>query len=104
MLYQYWKRACANLGIEGIDLYGGTKHSTVRAMREFFCPDEIKQSTGIVWNKAFERHFQHEFEDELKVETAHSFALKTPRNGLTHSQAPYRFKESLSIKGMYEQQ
>ena len=67
LLYKYWKRACANLGIEGVDLYGGTKHSTVRAMREFLRPDEIKQSTGIVSNKAFERYFQHEFEDELKV-------------------------------------
>lgn len=55
------------MGIEGVDLYGGTKHSTVKAMREFFRPDEIKQGTGIVSNKAFERYFQHEFEDERKI-------------------------------------
>jgi integrase len=65
--YSYWKKACRNLGIEGVDLYGGTKHSTVRGMREFFRPDEIQQGTGIVSNKAFERYFQHEFEDELKI-------------------------------------
>ena len=27
-LYRDWKAACRRLGIEGVDLYGGTKHST----------------------------------------------------------------------------
>jgi hypothetical protein len=26
VLYKYWKKACANPGIEGVDLYGGTRH------------------------------------------------------------------------------
>jgi hypothetical protein len=55
------------LEIEGVDLYGGTKHSTVRAMRQYFRPDEIKQGIGVSSNKAFERYFQHEFEDEIKL-------------------------------------
>jgi integrase len=49
-LYKWWKVACRNLGVEGVDLYGGTKHSTVRGMREFFRPDEIRQGSGIVSN------------------------------------------------------
>jgi hypothetical protein len=65
--YSNWKKLCRNLGIEGVDLYGGTKHSTARAMREYFRPDEIRQGTGIASNKAFERYFQHGFEDELKI-------------------------------------
>lgn len=67
LFYQYWKRACKELGIEGVDLYGGTKHSTVKALREYLRPDEIKRGTGIATNKAFERYYQFEFEDELKV-------------------------------------
>ena len=67
LFYSYWKRAANNCGYEDLDLYGGTKHSTVKGMREFFRPDEIKKSTGIVSNKAFERYYHHEFEDELKV-------------------------------------
>lgn len=67
LLYQNWRRACRNLGIENVDLYGGTKHTTVRGMRGYFRPDEIKKGTGIASNKAFERYFQHEFEDELKI-------------------------------------
>jgi integrase len=49
-LYKWWKVACRNLGVERVDLYGGTKHSTVRGMREFFRPDEIRQGSGIVSN------------------------------------------------------
>ncbi len=67
LLYSNWKRACKNLGVEGVDLYGGTKHSTVKSMREYFSPSEIKQGTGIASNKAFERYFQHENQDELKI-------------------------------------
>lgn len=63
-LYANWKRACKNLNIEGVDLYGGTKHSTVKAMRRHFRPDEIKKGTGIISNSAFERYYQDEFEDK----------------------------------------
>lgn len=66
-LYANWKRACKNLGIDGVDLYGGTKHSTVKAMRQYFRPDEIQKATGIVSNTAFSRYYQEEFEDELKI-------------------------------------
>jgi hypothetical protein len=55
------------LNIEGVDLYGGTKHSTVKAMRKHFRPDEIKKGTGIISNLAFERYYQDEFEDEVKI-------------------------------------
>lgn len=50
-----------------MDLYGETKHSTVKALREYLRPDEIKKGTGIATNKAFERYYQFEFEDELKA-------------------------------------
>ena len=29
--YKWWKKACTNLGIDGVDLYGGTRHSTATA-------------------------------------------------------------------------
>ena len=62
-----WEPACRRLGVDGVSLYPGTKHSTVRGLRAHLRPDEIRQGTGIVSNKAFERYFQHEFEDEIKV-------------------------------------
>jgi integrase len=67
-LYTWWKRACKNLGIENVDLYGGTRHSSVRALREYFSPEEIKQyGTTHSTNKAFERYFQHELGDQEKI-------------------------------------
>ena len=36
-------------------------------MRKHFRPDEIKKGTGIISNSAFERYYQDEFEDEVKI-------------------------------------
>ncbi len=66
-LYKWWKRACENLGIEGVDLYGGTRHSSARALREFRSPEEIKRATMHSTNKAFERYFQIELEDVREI-------------------------------------
>lgn len=57
-LWKWWKRACENLGIEDVDLYGGTRHSTAIYLGEFFTPEEIKQATFHTTNKAFERYFR----------------------------------------------
>ncbi len=65
--YKWWKRACANLGIEGVDLYGGTRHSSARALRKHHSPEAIKRATLHSTNKAFERYFCFEDEDVLEV-------------------------------------
>jgi hypothetical protein len=67
-----WKKsqikACKNLGIKGIDLYGGTKHSTATALGEFLTPEQIKRGgTGSATNKAFERYFQPRRRESAKV-------------------------------------
>ena len=56
-LWKYWKKACAELGIDDVDLYGGTRHSTTTALGEVCTPEEIKDATGHA-SKAFERYFQ----------------------------------------------
>jgi hypothetical protein len=66
-LYKWWKRACKELGVEGIDLYGGTRHSTVTAMGQYLTPEQIKKGTGHTTNKAFERYFQSESRDAIQV-------------------------------------
>jgi hypothetical protein len=33
-LYKWWKRTCANLGIEDVDLYSGTRHSSATALNQ----------------------------------------------------------------------
>jgi integrase len=65
--YKWWKRACKELGIEGLDLYGGTKHTTVTAANARLTPEQIKLGTGHATNKAFERYFQREARDAVQV-------------------------------------
>ena len=57
------REICAELGIEGVDLYGGTRHSSAIALRKFRTPEEIKRATMHSMNKAFERYFRIESED-----------------------------------------
>ncbi len=57
VFYKWWKKACANLGIEGVDLYGGTRHSSAIGLREFATPEQIKRATMHSTNKAFERYY-----------------------------------------------
>jgi len=64
--YKWWVKACLNLGIEGVDLYGGTRHSSVRALRRYRSPEEIKRAAMSETNKAFERYMGKDTDDELR--------------------------------------
>ena len=66
-LYKWWKKACENLGIEGVDLYGGTRHSSATALKQFLSPEQIKIGTMHSTNKAFDRYFQRNSGDALNV-------------------------------------
>jgi integrase len=65
--YKAWKRSCKRLGIEGVDLYGGTRHSSARALRAYFSPEEIKRATMHTSNAAFERYFTMEADDVRSI-------------------------------------
>lgn len=65
--YKWWKKACDNLGIEGVDLYGGTRHSSAVALRQYFSPERIKQGTMHQTNKAFERYFRIGADDVREI-------------------------------------
>jgi len=76
-LYKWWKKACDSLGIVGIDLYGGTRHSTALALREFATPEQIRRASMHSTNKAFERYFRVEKNEILDI---YQFAAKTTSN------------------------
>lgn len=65
--YKWWIKACNNLGIERVDLYGGTRHSSARALRAYRTPEEIKRATMHSTNKAFERYFNIESDDLREI-------------------------------------
>ena len=64
--YKWWVKACSNLGIEGVDLYGGTRHSSVRALRKYRSPEEIKRAAMSETNKPFERYMGKDTDDDLR--------------------------------------
>jgi integrase len=66
-LYKWWKKACENLGVEGVDLYGGTRHSSATALKDRLSPEQIKAGTMHSTNKAFERYFQRNSQDAIEV-------------------------------------
>lgn len=61
--YKWWVKATKSLCIEGVDLYGGTRHSSAIALRKYRTPEEIKRATMHSTNKAFERYFHIESDD-----------------------------------------
>jgi integrase len=65
--YKWWKKACKNLGIENLDLYGGTRHSTATALGDYLSKEDIKAGTLHSTNKAFERYFQGEARKAKRV-------------------------------------
>lgn len=62
-LYKNWKRACADLGIYDLDLYGGTRHSTTTAIAKELGKDRARKFSGHHTDKAFDRYCQIVDED-----------------------------------------
>lgn len=90
VLYNWWKRACMNLGINEVDLYGGTRHSSARALRARFSPEQIKRATMHSTSKAFERYFRVE-SDEVRT-------IYETGNALVTKKAPTKNAKVLNLK------
>ena len=54
--YKHWVEACKNLGIEGVPLYPGTKHSSLTDIRRRFGYSTAKDASGHATNKALDRY------------------------------------------------
>jgi integrase len=58
-LYHYWRQSCRNLGLQGLDLYGGTRHTSAIALRQQgLTPESIKRAMGTKTAEAFSRYLQ----------------------------------------------
>jgi hypothetical protein len=77
-LWKWWKKASNLLGVSDVDLYGGTRHSTVTALGESLTPEQIRSGTLHSTNKAFERYFQGQARNARRVyETVLSLQQRT---------------------------
>jgi hypothetical protein len=54
----WWNKACENLGIEGLDLYGGTRHTTTTEIARNVSSDAARKASGHETNRAFDRYCQ----------------------------------------------
>jgi integrase len=72
-LYRSWKRACKQVGVSGVDLYGGTRHSSAVALykEQGLSPEQIRRATGTRTSKAFMRYLPLDLEDVAEI---HSLA------------------------------
>jgi len=68
VLWRWWHKACSALNIEGVDLYGGTRHSSATSLGEHFGKDELRQNgTMHGTNKAFERYVRGEAKPQRAI-------------------------------------
>ena len=81
LLYRAWKRACTRLGITGVSIYPGTKHSTTCGLREVATPEEIKAMTLHSTSTAFHRYFMTGGNDHREL-SGRRQKLLTPDNEL----------------------
>lgn len=63
-----WNRACEALGVEGVPLYPGTKHTTASETAKLLGSERAKAASGLT-NKAFNRYCQVENSDAYEVVT-----------------------------------
>ncbi len=64
---RWWNRVCDDLGVEGVQLYGGTKHTTTTATAKMLSREAAKAATGHTTDKAFLRYCQTKGEEALAV-------------------------------------
>jgi integrase len=65
-LYDAWTKACRELGIEGISLYAGTKHSTATALAKVYPYKMVKEAAGVS-SRAMERYINISEEDVVAL-------------------------------------
>ncbi len=64
LLYRYWINACNIVGVEGVDLYGGTRHSTMQFLRSLGkSKEDVKVLSDHSTNKALDRYLEKNFEE-----------------------------------------
>jgi integrase len=73
-----WQRACKVVGIEGVDLYGGTRHSSAIALYQDagLSPEQVKKATGHKSSSSFNRYFRMDIDDIAEL---HAKAAPTRR-------------------------
>jgi integrase len=77
---KWWDKACIELGVEGLDLYGGTRHTTTTEIARRAGTENARKASAHETNKAFDRYCQ--FQDDVAFTMAKMVKNKTQNNGI----------------------
>lgn len=66
-LYKQWKKICKDAGIDDLDLYGATRHSTTHAIAKAAGRKAAKKFSGHGTNKAYDRYAQISDEESFDM-------------------------------------
>lgn len=66
-LYRAWNKACKELGIDDLDLYGGTRHSSTTAIGKVLGKKRARDYSGHDTNEAFDRYCQIGDRDDFDI-------------------------------------
>lgn len=69
ILTKWWKKACLEVGLDGVPLYPGTKHTTATETAKRYGTEKALAASGLT-NKAFNRYCDVERNDVFDVVTA----------------------------------
>ena len=71
LLEDWWNKACENLGIKGVSLYPGTKHTTANALRHMsYTPEQIRGFLGHRTGTAFKRYYYDDPDEQVDMVNA----------------------------------
>ena len=64
---RHWDRACKNLGVLNLDLYGGTRHTSTTEIARMAGTANAREASGHETNKAFDRYCQFQNDTAFKM-------------------------------------
>ena len=64
---KWWDRACFKLGIQNLDLYGGTRHTSTTEIARRAGTQNAREASGHETNKAFDRYCQFQNDTAFKM-------------------------------------
>jgi integrase len=63
----WWDKACKKLGVQGLDLYGGTRHTSTTEIARAAGTASAREATAHETNKAFDRYCQFQNDTAFKM-------------------------------------
>ncbi len=86
---KWWNRACKELGVTGLDMYGGTRHTSTTAIARMAGTQCAREATAHETNRAFDRYCQFQNDTAFQMagllkEKKKGEVINFPQKGQKH--------------------